>query len=287
MVECARQKGANPDSWSVEGSARLPTDVIYEIAAFLSERDICSLEICSRFWHELCSSDFIWFHLFRKRWSSSEPIGVSSFLNHEVKESSQREDCVCTLVRPCGRHGLYKLPHEGWQAAYRNLHFEMERRARAVVEFVKLRAARHESLEVADYQKALMLLSTTGLDLYDVFLFLLAPVHSVLINLIGMHYCLLHLGIQGADMKELLSRSTAGNRQVCLRWWSIGGWANGFRRRDEMHLHTTSLYLLTELENNSVFQVLDRGILHEVLRVQISADFGSSAWVSRCMHSQR
>jgi len=72
----------------------------------------------------------------------------------------------------------------------------MERRARAVVEFVKLRAARHESLEVADYQKALMLLSTTGLDLYDVFLFLLAPVQSVLINLIGMHYCLLHLGIQ-------------------------------------------------------------------------------------------
>jgi hypothetical protein len=112
MVECARQKGANPDSWSVEGSAQLPTDVIYEIAAFLSERDICSLEICSRFWHELCSSDFIWFHLFRKRWSSSEPIGVSSFLNHEVKENSQREDCVCTLVRPCGRHGLYKLPHE-------------------------------------------------------------------------------------------------------------------------------------------------------------------------------
>jgi len=72
---------------------------------------------------------------------------------------------------------------------------EMGRRAKAVVELVKART-RHESVEVADYQNGLMLLSTTGLALYDVLLFLLTPVHNVLINLIGLHYCLFHLGAQ-------------------------------------------------------------------------------------------
>lgn len=72
---------------------------------------------------------------------------------------------------------------------------EMGRRAKAVVELVKART-RHESVEVADYQNGLMLLSTTGLALYDVLLLLLTPVHNVLINLIGLHYCLFHLGAQ-------------------------------------------------------------------------------------------
>lgn len=84
---------------------------------------------------------------------------------------------------------------QGWQATYRNSHMEMGRRAKAVVELVKART-RHESVEVADYQNGLMLLSTTGLALYDVLLFLLTPVHNVLINLIGLHYCLFHLGAQ-------------------------------------------------------------------------------------------
>ena len=84
---------------------------------------------------------------------------------------------------------------QGWQAAYRNSHMEMGRRAKAVVELVKART-RHESVEVADYQNGLMLLSTTGLALYDVLMFLLSPVHNVLINLIGLHYCLFHLNAQ-------------------------------------------------------------------------------------------
>lgn len=84
---------------------------------------------------------------------------------------------------------------QGWQVAYRNWHLEMGSRAKAVVELVKGRT-RHESVEVADYQRGLMLLSTTGLELHDVLLYLLNPGQSVLINLIGLHYCLLHLGIQ-------------------------------------------------------------------------------------------
>lgn len=67
----------------------------------------------------------------------------------------------------------------------------------------------------------------------------------------------------------------------------MGGWANGFRRRDEMQIRMASIANLTEPESVPLFQILDRGTLHEVLRVQISADFESSAWVQRDMHSQR
>ena len=71
-----------------------------------------------------------------------------------------------------------------------------------MVELVKGRT-RHESVEVADYQRGLMLLSTTGLELHDVLLYLLNPGQSVLINLIGLHYCLLHLGIQVCTCSKL------------------------------------------------------------------------------------
>lgn len=93
--------------------------------------------------------------------------------------------------------------------------------------------------------------------------------------------------MEAKQVKECMARSQVGDRKVCLRWWSIGGWANGFRRRDEMHVRMASMASLAEPENLALFQVLDRGTLHEVLRVQISADFESSAWVQRDMHSQR
>ena len=184
---------------------------------------------------------------------------------------------------------FFHMLMQGWQSAYRNSHMEMGRRAKAVVELVRARS-RHESVEVADYQNGLMLLSTTGLSLHDALLFLLSPIHNVLVNLIGLHYCLFHLNAQGSELEELkgfIARSKVGERKVCLRWWSIGGWTNGFRRRDEMHVRNVSISALAEPESVALFQVLDRGTLHEVLRVQISADFESSAWVQRDMHSQR
>lgn len=91
----------------------------------------------------------------------------------------------------------------------------------------------------------------------------------------------------GKDVREALSNRNAGEKQVCLRWWSLGGWTNGFRRHDEMHIRITSLNDLTEIGRMHLLEVIDRGTLHEVLRVQISADFKSSAWIARSMHSQR
>ncbi|KAH7373482.1 hypothetical protein KP509_17G058900 [Ceratopteris richardii] len=158
--------------------------------------------------------------------------------------------------------------------------------ATSVIDFIKGRAC-HDSMEVADYQKAMNLLSSTGLELQDVVTFLLLPKLSVLVNLLGLHYCLLHLKMKGNDAREVLSMNKIGERQVCLRWWSLGGWTNGFRRHDEMHMQIASLLTLAELEAPSFLEVIDRGTRHEVLRVQISADFESSAWVARSMHSQR
>lgn len=278
----------DPGSWHEE--SHLPIDVVHQIVTILSERDTCSLGRCSRYWHAICSSDVVWFHLFHKRWAStSTATAIFSSRHLRGKDSPKRRLCDCMLIKPCSVHNLFKQHGEGWQAAYRNSHVEMRKRARAVVELIKART-RHESVEVADYQKGLMMLSTTGLALYDVFLFLFTSAQSVLVNLIGLHYCLFHLGAQGAELKELkefLARSKVGERKVCLRWWSMGGWANGFRRRDEMQIRMASIANLTEPESVPLFQILDRGTLHEVLRVQISADFESSAWVQRDMHSQR
>ncbi|MCO5594994.1 hypothetical protein L7F22_049031 [Adiantum nelumboides] len=181
---------------------------------------------------------------------------------------------------------LIEFTIQSWRAEYISLHRQMELGATAVIDFVKERAC-YDSMEVAEYQKAMNLLLSIGLELLDVENFLLVPRLSVLINLLGLHYCLAHLKIKEKEASEALNRNKVGERQVCLRWWSLGGWTNGFRRHDEMHMRIASLLTLAELEPPSFLEVIDRGTLHEVLRVQISADFESSAWVARSMHSQR
>ena len=71
----------------------------------------------------------------------------------------------------------------------------MADRAHSLVELVK-QSARYESLEVGDYQRAMEHLCNTKMGFEDVQLYLLTAKHSVLVNLIGLHYCLAWLGIQ-------------------------------------------------------------------------------------------
>jgi hypothetical protein len=67
--------------------------------------------------------------------------------------------------------------------------------AMATVEYVKARAC-YDSLEVTEYQKAMTMLISRGLQFSDIDMFLLASKHSVLVNLLGVHYCLVHLRTQ-------------------------------------------------------------------------------------------
>lgn len=251
-----------------------PDDVSQHIIALLPVWDVCSLAACSRHWRTLCSSNFVWYVLYKKRWCL-EKVNIAreedSFKHEQGNQSSTTR---------------YPASPSSWRSAYIYLHRQMARGATSVIDYVRERAC-HDSMEVADYQKAMNLLSSNGLELQDVEIFLLVPKLSVLINLLGLHYCLAHLKMKNKEAKEALSRNKVGERQVCLRWWSLGGWTNGFRRHDEMHMRISSLLTLAELEPPSFVEVIDRGTLHEVLRVQISADFESSAWVARSMHSQR
>lgn len=68
-------------------------------------------------------------------------------------------------------------------------------KARAVGEIVN-RLARQESVEVSDYHKAMALLCALGFDYQDVIVNLFKPTLSVLVNLIALHYCLFHLGVE-------------------------------------------------------------------------------------------
>jgi hypothetical protein len=94
------------------------------------------------------------------------------------------------------------------------------------------------------------------------------------------------------------------DRTICIRVWSMGGWAiQGFRRRDEflvipdVSLATVLTSHVEGMQSGSpdgeqpigprALKILKRGLMHEVRRVQLSADFESSAWVSREQHSQR
>ncbi|KAH7373481.1 hypothetical protein KP509_17G058900 [Ceratopteris richardii] len=269
----------------------LPDDITQYIIASLPVWDVCSLASCSRHWRSACSSNIVWFILYKKRWS----LGKSSYArlsrSHlwggaalERRWDGRMRNS--TLIGGTFSQFVCFRTFMDWRSEYICLHKRMLIGATSVIDFIKGRAC-HDSMEVADYQKAMNLLSSTGLELQDVVTFLLLPKLSVLVNLLGLHYCLLHLKMKGNDAREVLSMNKIGERQVCLRWWSLGGWTNGFRRHDEMHMQIASLLTLAELEAPSFLEVIDRGTRHEVLRVQISADFESSAWVARSMHSQR
>ncbi|XP_024528463.1 uncharacterized protein LOC9631098 isoform X2 [Selaginella moellendorffii] len=231
----------------------LEDDLLERILILLESRDLCALASCSKSLWKIGCRDGIWASVFKRRWPAAIP---------------------------------YKQPHEDWRTSYAHRHLEMASLAGAVIEFVRMYAC-EESLEVANYLNALDLLCVRDIGFQDVLINLFSPALSVLVNLIGLHYSLVHLKIQDDAVRDALVGRKISDRHICFRWWSMGVWSNGFRRRDEMHMKIASLYELTEPRQRFLFKVMERGTVHEVLRVQISADFKSSAWVWRDMHSQR
>lgn len=77
---------------------------------------------------------------------------------------------------------------------YISKHIEMAGKAAMVTNFVE-RALAYESIEVGNYLKAIELLNSLELGFKDVQLFLLKPNLNVLLNLVGLHYCIIWLGV--------------------------------------------------------------------------------------------
>ncbi|XP_068664212.1 uncharacterized protein [Aristolochia californica] len=241
----------------------LPLDIALNIASFLQVPDLCSLGSCSGFWRELCASDFIWISLSRKRWPS---IDFCDEITRSEEQSSQYvEQPVSSL--------------QGWKNLYIKWHKVMAGRATSVVQLVKQRS-QTGSLEVADYLRAIKDLCSTKLGFRDVQLFLFTSEHDVLLNLIGVHYCLFGLGVPAEDVCQALSISHISERQVCVRWWKLGRWFHGFRLRDESRSRRITLRNLVMAKEEEVMGVLLRGAVHEVLRVQISSRIESPSWAS-------
>ncbi|KAG9457596.1 hypothetical protein H6P81_002104 [Aristolochia fimbriata] len=233
----------------------VPYDVALVIASFLQVPELCSLGSCSRFWRELCSSDFIWVSLSRERWPSID------FCDEIVRSDERTSENM------------------GWKVLYIKWHKVMAGRATGVVQLVK-QCSQSGSLEVADYLRAIKELCSTKLAFRDVQLFLFTTEHDVLLNLIGVHYCLFGLGVPAEDVCKALSISHISERQVCVRWWKLGRWFQGFRLRDESRCRRFTLGNLAMAKEEEVMGVLLRGAIHEVLRVQISSRIESPSWVS-------
>lgn len=75
-----------------------------------------------------------------------------------------------------------------------NRHIEIVNGATDVVKHVE-QCTRSESLEVGDYLQAIEGLSTMHLGFKDVQMLLFKPKLNVLLNLVGLHYCIFRLNV--------------------------------------------------------------------------------------------
>ncbi|KAB2061800.1 hypothetical protein ES319_A10G110400v1 [Gossypium barbadense] len=188
----------------------IPNDVALKIASSLAVTDLSCLSCCSRVWRDLWGSDCLWEPLFKQRW-------------------------------PLLYEDVLKVPDfKGWRGFYIKQHKEMKDQADSVIKFVE-NCLQSESIQVNDYLKAIECQKLMGFGFKDVQMLLLKPKLNVLLNLVGLHYCLNILKVPASDVMEALKSSNIKNRQICIKWWKLGRWFYGFRMRDEFHFRCLSL----------------------------------------------
>ncbi|KAK4783063.1 hypothetical protein SAY86_007437 [Trapa natans] len=246
------------DPWS-----SVPQDVALKIASNMQQiRDVCNLGSCSRFWRELCDSDFLWECQARERWPLL--LGLCG--------DSPSSSAVAGVEKTGGLDDTTEPSDMGWKRFYTKWHKEMAQRAVSVAQHIE-QCSSGVSLEIRDYLKAIEDMNSKGLGFRDIQMFFFRPNASVLLNLVGLHYCIGWLGVPTEDVMEALESHKISQRQVCVKWWKVGRWFYGFRMRDESHSREVSLGDLSasmDGKKHEVLGVLHRGAVHEVLRVQIS-----------------
>ncbi|XP_078170520.1 uncharacterized protein LOC144564796 [Carex rostrata] len=226
-------------------------DVALTIISLLEVRDVCSLGSCCCFWRDLCFSNGVWAHLFRCRWPHAD---VAS-LNHSTFAGTE----------PTQLH-----PPEGWKALYIESHKTVAHETSSII-YEIYQQAPLSSLEVTNYLGAIKKLSALHLEFEDVQLFLFRPELGVLVNLIGLHYSILYLHVPPGEVLEALMKCQVASRQVRLFWLKVGRWIHGFRLRVENYTRKVSLAELTTSKEGPILAMLNRGAVHEVIRIQISS----------------
>ncbi|XP_052206379.1 uncharacterized protein LOC127810850 [Diospyros lotus] len=229
--------------------ASLPEDIALKIVSSLPVLDVCSLGSCSRFWRELCGSDSVWAFLCKDRWPALKDSSASEIKAHELHPQ------IDSL--------------KGWKGLYISKHNEMAARSTIVVNFVK-QCSPTESIEVGHYLAAIEILWSMQFGFKDVQMFLLKPNLDVLLNLVGLHYCINWLEVPAECLIEALNSCKIEGRKVRVQWWKLGRWSYGFRLQDETHSRNISLEDFAMAKEEEVLGVLRRGAIYEVRRVQIS-----------------
>ncbi|KAL7210376.1 hypothetical protein ACSBR1_031850 [Camellia fascicularis] len=156
----------------------LPDDIALKIASSLQLSDVCSLGSCSWFWRELCGSDCVWESLYRDRWPALD-LGRDSSSAPQIKTHQLDPQIQSSM---------------GWRGFYINKRNEMASRATVVVDFLKQYSST-ESIEVGHYLAAIDKLCSMQCGFKDVQMFFFKPKLNVLLNLVGLHYCISCLGI--------------------------------------------------------------------------------------------
>ncbi|CAH2079022.1 unnamed protein product [Thlaspi arvense] len=228
----------------------LPHDIILKIGSSLQVTDLCALSTCSRFWRELCGSDILWEPLFKERW----PLLVTFDGDNTQLPESQTAQTDDNL--------------QEWRRLYLMRHNEMASKVSEVITFVVQWPATL-SLEAGEYLHAVETMRSMRLGLQDVEFFLFKPNLSVLLNLIGLIYCIRNLK-QREQILGAMRRCGVSEQLVWVKWLTLGRWSRGRRMRDEIVSRQVSLADVATGKEEMVLRVLQRGVVHEVLRVCIS-----------------
>ncbi|MBA0725213.1 hypothetical protein Golax_021816 [Gossypium laxum] len=141
----------------------LPKEISLKIASLLEAPDLSSLACSSRAWLEICASGDLWKPLFKERW----PLLCGSDEDPNFKD---------------------------WRGFYFKQHKEKKLQAESVINLVEKHSL-SGSLNAVDYLRALSFLGRMQFSFRDVQMLLLKPKLNVLLNLIGLHYCLNNLQV--------------------------------------------------------------------------------------------
>ncbi|MBA0616488.1 hypothetical protein Godav_016531 [Gossypium davidsonii] len=156
-----------------------------------------------------------------------------------------------------------------WRGFYVKQHEEKKGQADSVINLVE-QCSQSDSLEVIDYLHAIRCLKTMQFGFRDVQMLLLKQKLNVLLNLIGLHYCLNILQVPAFCITEALRGGKIVDRRVCVKWRQPGRWFNGIRIQDGYHSRCVYLEdLVTGEDDGEVLTVLERGATREILRVQV------------------
>lgn len=158
-----------------------------------------------------------------------------------------------------------------WRLFYIEVHNEKVARVASVVRYVE-ECLTYGSLEVGQYQRAIEELHAMKLGYEDVEILLFKSNLIVQLNLLGLHYCMNWLRVPIKYIVKALQSWKIADREVCVKWLTLGKWSYGYgiRMNDELHVRQFNLLDIVIAKEEEVLAVLYRGAVHEVLRVQIT-----------------